>query len=203
MLFRSYAIEGEEQCTYCQRGFYQSRARQGACSRCPPGTYTRERGSKGVDECIPVCGFGTYSPTGLVPCLECPRNSYTGAPPPDGFKECHSCPPATYTYQPSASGSEHCRVKCNPGTYSPTGLAPCAPCPSGFYQPKEGMTKCLECPGEATTLKPGTATKDECREIQCSDDYCQNGGLCVVQGHQAMCFCPAGFTGREIGRAHV
>ena len=36
-----------------------------------------------VDECVlPVCGFGTYSPTGLVPCLQCPRNSFTGTPPP-------------------------------------------------------------------------------------------------------------------------
>lgn len=181
----TYATEGEEQCTYCPRGFYQSRARQGACSRCPSGTYTREQGSKGVDECIPVCGFGTYSPTGLVPCLECPRNSYTGSPPADGFKECHACPPTTFTYQPAASGPEYCRVKCQPGSYSPTGLSPCAPCPAGFFQPNEGMTKCLECTGEATTVKPGSAAKEECREIQCADDYCQNGGLCVAQGHQA------------------
>jgi len=192
----SYGVEGEEQCTYCQKGFYQSRARQGACSRCPPGTFTRERGSKGVDECIPICGFGTYSPTGLVPCLECPTNSYTGSPPPDGFKECHSCPPGSFTYQPAASGSEFCRAKCQAGTYSATGLSPCANCPSGFYQTKEGMTKCSECPVESTTLKSGSTSRDDCRDIQCSDDYCQNGGLCVAQGHQAMCFCPAGFTGR-------
>ncbi|CAG7724478.1 unnamed protein product [Allacma fusca] len=192
----SYATEGERECTYCPRGFYQSRARQGACARCPPGTFTREQGSKGVDECIPVCGFGTYSPTGLVPCLECPRNSYTGPPPPDGFKECQSCSPNTFTYQPSAPGPEFCRAKCKPGTYSATGLAPCAACPTGFYQGREGMTKCLECPAEATTVRPGADSKEECKPVQCAESYCQNGGLCVPQGHSSVCFCPAGFTGR-------
>ena len=56
-----------------------------------------------------MCGYGTYSPTGLVPCLECPRNSYTGEPPTDGFKDCQACPANTYTYQPAAGGKEHCR----------------------------------------------------------------------------------------------
>jgi len=56
-----------------------------------------------------VCGYGTYSPTGLVPCLECPRNSYTGEPPTDGFKDCQACPANTYTYQPAAGGKERCR----------------------------------------------------------------------------------------------
>jgi len=66
-------------------------------------------GSKSIADCVPVCGYGTYSPTGLVPCLECPRNSYTGEPPTDGFKDCQACPANTFTYQPSAGGKEHCR----------------------------------------------------------------------------------------------
>lgn len=127
-------VNDESRCEPCARGYYQSRARQGSCIRCPAGTYTREVGSKGVDECVPVCGYGTYSPTGLVPCLECQRHSYTGTPPPDGFKECTSCPPNMFTYQPAASTPENCRAKCQPGTYSPTGLSPCAPCPLGYYQ---------------------------------------------------------------------
>jgi GCC2 and GCC3. len=66
-------------------------------------------GSKSIADCVPVCGYGTYSPTGLVPCLECPRNSYTGEPPTDGFKDCQACPANTFTYQPAAGGKEHCR----------------------------------------------------------------------------------------------
>lgn len=77
--------------------------------RCPPGTYTREEGSKSLSDCIPVCGFGTYSPTGLVPCLECPRNSFTGEPPASGFKDCQACPANTFTYQPAAPAKESCR----------------------------------------------------------------------------------------------
>lgn len=191
----TFATERQSECTTCPRGFYQSRPRQGACSRCPPGTYTKEVGSKSVEECIPVCGFGTYSPTGLVPCLECARNSYTSGPPVDGYKECHACPPNTFTYQPAAPSSDFCRSKCAPGFYSPTGLAPCAPCPLGFYQSQEGSTKCNECSAESTTVKLGAESIEECRDITCSDDHCQNGGLCVPQGHRSMCFCPAGFTG--------
>lgn len=66
-------------------------------------------GSKSIGDCVPVCGYGTYSPTGLVPCLECPRNSYTGEPPTDGFKDCQACPANTFTYQPATGGKEYCR----------------------------------------------------------------------------------------------
>lgn len=96
-------------CMPCARGYYQDTARQGACMKCPNGTYTKELGSKSVKDCIPVCGYGTYSPTGLVPCLECPRNSYTSEPPTSGFKECVSCPPSMFTYQPSAPNKDFCR----------------------------------------------------------------------------------------------
>lgn len=59
----TYAGAGQSTCTYCPRGFYQSRDRQGSCNACPNGFYTLEEGSKSINECIPVCGFGTYSPT--------------------------------------------------------------------------------------------------------------------------------------------
>lgn len=60
-------------------------------------------------DCVPVCGHGTYSPTGLVPCLECPRNSYTGEPPVGGHKDCEACPPSMFTYQPAAPARSFCR----------------------------------------------------------------------------------------------
>jgi len=192
----TYAAEGERRCVPCAKGMYQRRARQGACSACPSGTHTREEGSKSLDECIPVCGYGTYSPTGLVPCLECPRNSYSEAPPADGFKECTTCPSFTYTYQPAAPTPNLCRAKCKPGFYSPTGLAPCAPCPAGFFQPREGQTRCMECPSESSTPEMGAMSPEQCKTIQCSDDYCTNGGLCVAQNHQPTCICPAGFSGK-------
>lgn len=105
----TFAALKQTSCTPCARGYYQDTARQGACMKCPNGTYTKELGSKSLKDCIPVCGYGTYSPTGLVPCLECSRNSYTSEPPTSGFKECISCPSNMFTYQPSAPSKEFCR----------------------------------------------------------------------------------------------
>ncbi|XP_059477749.1 uncharacterized protein LOC132198041 isoform X1 [Neocloeon triangulifer] len=193
----TYAGEKQKTCTPCPLGFYQSKDRQGECERCPTGTYTREEGSKSSAACVPVCGFGTYSPTGLVPCLECSRNSYTSEPPTGGFKECQACPTNTFTFQPAAPGPEFCRAKCAPGTYSDTGLAPCAPCPQNFYQPLTGQVSCLECPTDMQTKSTGAAGREECALTTCADNACQHGGLCVPMGHDIQCFCPAGFSGRR------
>lgn len=64
----TYAGERQSSCTYCPRGFYQNRDRQGRCIACSSGTYTREEGSKSVNDCVPVCGYGTFSPT-VLNCL--------------------------------------------------------------------------------------------------------------------------------------
>ncbi|XP_077268738.1 sushi, von Willebrand factor type A, EGF and pentraxin domain-containing protein uif isoform X1 [Temnothorax americanus] len=193
----TFAGEKQKQCTACPKGFYQNSDRQGSCLRCPFGTYTKEEGSKSIDDCIPVCGYGTYSPTGLVPCLECPRNSYTGEPPIGGYKDCQTCPAGTFTYQPAAPGRDRCRAKCSPGMYSDTGLAPCAQCPKNFFQPQHGATTCVECPTNMYTDGPGSVGREECKPVQCTDGVCQHGGLCVPMGHGIHCLCPAGFSGRR------
>lgn len=56
-----------------------------------------------------VCGYGTYSPTGLVPCLQCPSNTFSSLPPRDGFKECQKCPANTMTYSPGSKLFDDCR----------------------------------------------------------------------------------------------
>lgn len=213
----TYAGIKQTSCMPCARGYYQDTARQGACMKCPNGTYTKELGSKSLKDCIPVCGYGTYSPTGLVPCLECPRNSYTSEPPTSGFKECVSCPPSMFTYQPSAPNKDFCRginffhnlcahinninnnvtAKCPPGQYSETGLAPCSPCPPNYYQAASGQTVCLGCPTNTRTKGAGAAGRDECQSIVCTENSCLHGGLCVPLGHGIQCFCPAGFSGKR------
>ncbi|CAL4150116.1 unnamed protein product [Meganyctiphanes norvegica] len=192
----TFAERGESTCTPCARGFYQDESRQGICKQCPSGTYTRTEGSKFVLDCVPVCGFGTYSPTGLVPCLNCPHNSYTEIPPIDGFKECQSCPPNTYTHAAATSSQQMCRQKCPTGEYSDTGLEPCASCPRHFYQSLEGQRFCRECPSGNMTLEVGASFSSECNAVQCTDSVCQNGGLCLARQHQTQCYCPAGFTGK-------
>ncbi|KAG0433549.1 hypothetical protein HPB47_019805, partial [Ixodes persulcatus] len=186
----------DEKCTFCSRGFYQDLTRQSSCKRCPLGTYTRDEGSKSLTECIPVCGFGTYSPTGLVPCLQCPANTFAGTPPMDGFKECQRCPANTFTYTPGADSLSSCKPRCPPGTYSETGLEPCSPCPVNFYQPQDGQTSCVKCAPNQKTARPGALSPEACSPVHCNPSICKNGGLCVAQNHEALCYCPAGFTGQ-------
>ena len=193
-----FAGKGETGCTACPKGTYQDEPRQGTCKPCPSGSYTQEEGSKGVEECVPLCGFGTYSPSGLVPCLECPRDSYSSEPDFDGFTECVTCPEGTFTFQPGAQDVGECREKCPPGSYSDTGLAPCAPCPVNFFQPLSGQLRCFECHTTEETLGSGTSSKDECQDVICPDGACEHGGLCVAVNHRPKCFCPAGFTGARL-----
>ena len=190
-----YAGKGEETCTLCPKGTYQDEPRKGSCKSCPPGTWTQDMGSKSESACVPVCGYGTYSPSGLVPCLECPRNTYTGEPPSDGFKECATCPTDQFTFQPGASDPDQCRPMCPAGHYSDTGLAPCAPCPVNFFQPLSGQRTCFECHSTEETLRSGTSSKDDCQDVICPDGLCEHGGLCIAVNHRPKCFCPAGFTG--------
>ncbi|XP_055948273.1 uncharacterized protein LOC129981454 isoform X2 [Argiope bruennichi] len=191
----TYASATNE-CIFCPRGFYQDLVRQGSCKRCPDTMYTRQEGSKSLIDCIPVCGYGTYSPTGLVPCLQCPSNTFSSLPPREGFKECQRCPANTFTYSPGSKLLDDCRAKCVPGTHSETGLEPCAPCPTNFFQPLEGQTSCTECAANHRTLRPGALSPEACIPVQCSAQTCQNGGVCLVQRHLPKCYCPAGFTGQ-------
>ncbi|XP_055635764.1 uncharacterized protein LOC129775276 isoform X1 [Toxorhynchites rutilus septentrionalis] len=193
----TFAGENQQTCTSCPKGYYQNRERQESCHKCPTGTYTKEDGSKNLKACVPVCGYGTYSPTGLVPCLECPINSFSSEPPTGGFKDCQVCPINTFTFQPAAQSKDQCRSKCPAGQYSPTGLAPCSPCPKNFYQNLEGMLTCNECPTGLKTEGSGATSREECKPVMCNENSCHHGGLCVPMGHEIQCFCPAGFSGRR------
>ena len=191
----TFASKDMHMCTLCPRGWYQDSTRQASCRQCPDGTYTKQMGSKSLTDCIPVCGYGMYSATGLVPCLQCPSNTYSGSPPIDGFKECQNCPQNTYTYSAGSTTINECRVKCPAGTYSETGLEPCAPCPTNFFQELEGQTTCKECSSKERTLRPGALSREACSAGQCSSITCQNGGVCIVLNHEPSCYCPAGFSG--------
>ena len=52
--------------------------------------------------------------------------------------------------------------KCQPGTYSKSGVEPCLPCPKGTYQPLVGGDKCSQCPGLTTTAGLGTISSANC-----------------------------------------
>ena len=192
-----FAGRNASSCTRCPLGTYQDDARQGSCKACPAGRWTKDEGSKSIDDCVPVCGYGTYSPTGLVPCLECPRNTFTEEPPEAGYKSCTKCPEETFIFQPGSREPDQCREKCSPGYYSPTGLAPCAPCPLNHFQPLSGQRKCFPCQSSEETTTTGAASKDDCKPVVCNPDQCDNGGQCVPIKHRPKCYCPAGFTGQS------
>lgn len=73
-------------------------------------------------------------------------------------------------------------AKCPPGQFSDTGLSPCSLCPTNFYQSLNGQTSCLECATNTKTSGPGAASRDECHAIQCTENSCQHGGLCMPMG---------------------
>ncbi|KAL3276421.1 hypothetical protein HHI36_011806 [Cryptolaemus montrouzieri] len=81
--------------------------------------------------------------------------------------------------------------------YSPTGLAPCSLCPKDFNQALPGQTTCNECPKNMKTKASASTGRDQCHSVQCLENSCQHGGLCVPMEHSVQCYCPAGFSGRR------
>jgi len=194
----TFAGRNPHACVSCPKGYYQDTTRQGSCTKCPDGTYTKGEGSKSLADCLPLCGWGTFSATGLVPCLTCPKNTYSEIPPVSGSTVCSTCSVDTFTYSSGASSPADCRAKCPSGTYSETGLEPCSPCPVNFYQSKSGATNCSECPSNQRTIRPGALSAEACQSVSCegTNKVCKHGGICLIQNHDSSCYCPAGFTGK-------
>lgn len=218
-----HTTNSKSQCKLCPRGFYQDQMSQAECKQCPEFTYTLIEGSKSVSDCQPICAFGYYSETGQAPCNQCPINTYSASPPilaNTGYTECVKCPPhRPFTYAPGSSAASDCRSKCQPGTYSDTGLEPCSPCPLNFYQEREGAIKCDECHPGNRTLKVGASSPDQCSPSSCMPTLnpttngpclpeseeaqsgkcfagCQQNGVCTIQLHEPQCHCPSGFKGK-------
>ena len=102
-----------------------------------------------------------------------------------------------FTYSAGSTSLEDCKAKCPPGTYSDTGLEPCARCPVNFYQKEEGKTNCTECPLKQRTFKPGARFAEACVDADINAIECKNGGLKVNGHHEFVCVCPSGFTGKQ------
>ena len=101
-----------------------------------------------------------------------------------------------FTFQPGTNDPNMCQEKCSPGHYSATGLSPCAPCPVNHFQPLAGERSCYKCQSGEETISTGAVSKDDCKAIDCDDNLCEHGGLCVAIQHRPKCYCPAGFTGK-------
>ncbi|KAL5011714.1 hypothetical protein ScPMuIL_010265, partial [Solemya velum] len=108
-----------------------------SCVGCPVGTYYDDQ----LDKCI-GCPLGTYRETELN-------------------LNCTACPSGKSTSKQGSINSTSCKDICRPGSYSPTGLAPCSPCPVGKYQSADMAHNCIECPaGKMTENSSGSAQSD-------------------------------------------
>lgn len=53
-------------------------------------------------------------------------------------------------------------VPCLPGSFSPSGLAPCTLCNRTSFQPRAESRECVLCTGTTITLKPGSKKEHDC-----------------------------------------
>ncbi|CAK9296951.1 unnamed protein product [Gordionus sp. m RMFG-2023] len=181
-------------CKPCPLGYYQETFASSQCIKCPLLTYTLHIMTKSRLDCLPVCGNGTFSPSGLVPCQHCPHNTYSGLSTFNGIKGCLSCSDGLFTEHPGSILESDCKKSCQPGYFSPTGLEICMACPKNYYQDKSGQIYCHECPEDSFTKGNGSISMNNCEKVICTD-LCQNGGLCKVLYHKEVCVCPSGYTG--------
>ncbi|KAK6624931.1 hypothetical protein RUM44_011795 [Polyplax serrata] len=149
------------------------------------------------------CPKGTYHNVSSSRCDPCPRGEYQEI---EGQLKCISCPPGFSTRKIRRKNLKQCRRICPAGTYGKkdvgTGLslAPCTPCPIGFFQPRNGQTSCQNCPDGYTTVRPGTNTSNLCINVvelndPCFKTNCSNGGSCSVLDGFPLCICLPGFLG--------
>ncbi|XP_046549400.1 sushi, von Willebrand factor type A, EGF and pentraxin domain-containing protein 1-like [Haliotis rubra] len=186
-----FVISGS-QCSQCGPHSYREMASVN-CLPCPPASLNFGSGLISLAECYRVCPTGTVSPSGEAPCNQCPVNTYS-----INTTYCQPCPTGQVTRGSGHSSNTACKNRCQPGTYSSTGLAPCLSCPKAFYQPSAGATTCLECSSITTTSSVGATSSAQCITAissVCPSNKCLNGGTCRVVNHDYFCDCPPDFTG--------
>ncbi|KAK9524849.1 hypothetical protein VZT92_017214 [Zoarces viviparus] len=153
-----FSLEYNE-CESCWLGSYQDQEGQLECKSCPEGTSTAYLHSRSVAECKGQCKPGSNSLNGLEICESCPLGHFQSG---FGARECLVCPDETSTVTRGAVDEMECGVPCSAGHFSRTGLVPCYPCPSDYYQPEHGRSYCLSCPFYGTTTITGANTIQHC-----------------------------------------
>ncbi|XP_071494425.1 CUB and sushi domain-containing protein 3-like [Diadema antillarum] len=151
--FRGNPSQGE--CLLCERGTYQDRQAQTECKPCGDGRGTIEEGARSFSQCVALCQQGSYSSSGLEPCVRCERGTYQ---PRSGQSSCLPCPAGLTTPTHSSVSIQSCQEPCPAGHTSSTGFQPCFPCPLGFYQPHQGRTACHKCGDSTTTQDVGSTS---------------------------------------------
>ena len=155
------------ECKSCPSGFYQDEEGQTSCKQCSHGMPgVGLEGAYNMAQCHSQCVPGTYSRTGLRPCVPCQRGTYQ---PSYGRTTCLSCPPGVTTVTTGSANFSHCqsRVRCPPGQYFDQSRQLCRICPKNKYQGSPGENYCIDCPGNTTTDQPGATDASACKNRQC------------------------------------
>ncbi|XP_072179392.1 LOW QUALITY PROTEIN: uncharacterized protein [Diadema setosum] len=180
-------------CQLCPRGSYQELAGQSNCVPCEEGQSTEGEGATNATQCRDVCEAGYFSTSGLVPCTECEIGTYQPMAMNDS---CLPCPNGTSTETFAAISSDQCLEWCRPGSFSPTGLAPCEYCPVGSFQSRRQQKSCDLCPGHLSTPNRGAQDVQDCiDQDDCASEPCHNGSTCVDLVDSFRCNCAPGFEG--------
>ncbi|XP_022794659.1 sushi, von Willebrand factor type A, EGF and pentraxin domain-containing protein 1-like [Stylophora pistillata] len=182
-------------CNDCPIGTYQEFEAQEHCSVCPPQTSTTMTRTEQLSDCLALCLPGTYSPTGLEPCISCGKGFYQEI---EGQRACFKCGVNKTTSKEGSNSSMQCRVPCPPGSYSPTGLAPCTLCNKLSFQPQSESRSCFPCPGTTITNMYGSRNSQDCIEIdECDTSPCSNDSTCTDLIGDFLCSCKPGYTGKQ------
>ncbi|CAG2192208.1 unnamed protein product [Mytilus edulis] len=92
-------------CSTCSRGSYQPHSAQDDCIPCPYTQTTARIGAKDVFECEDACEPGTWSLTGIPPCVECDVGYYESD---YGSTVCKQCPGNRITLMEKSYNVSNC-----------------------------------------------------------------------------------------------
>ena len=105
---------------------------------------------------------------------------------------CKLAAPGSYVAAAGAAAATPCAA----GTYSGSAATACAPCPEGSFVNETGSPNCLRCPAPTTTLVPGRAYCDACREGYYWDGrYFRDHGAAALAATKTQCAACCGRCG--------
>ncbi|XP_068719046.1 sushi, von Willebrand factor type A, EGF and pentraxin domain-containing protein 1-like [Montipora capricornis] len=172
-----YSPTGLINCIRCPVNTYQSLQRQQACQSCPGSSATFGIGATSISQCGMPCAPGTYSKTGVEPCLPCAKGYYQ---PLRKKTSCLLCGGGKSTYGVGASSIGQC-----------LDILDCA------SNPCNNDATCVEVTdGYRCICKPGfTGANCEVEDDECVSNPCAIGSSCVDKVNGYLCLCPPGYTG--------
>ncbi|KAL4240085.1 Coagulation factor 5/8 C-terminal domain [Mactra antiquata] len=173
-------------CSPCSIGSYRDNISQTSCLTCPAHKSTEYTHSRSASDCKVECSPGEFSGTGVIPCLQCPRNTYQSGSSPD---RCQLCPDNMCTPYYGAKTLLECSEEYCDGYIHQCGHSRCI---HGQCMESDGRKICVCSPGY-------TGSYCDYHINPCDSEPCMNYGYCINDYdngyHGYHCSCLPGFTG--------